>query len=331
MKRARRWLREIVVGSSVAVVAWASVVVPLPLVEYIPGPANELAPLIAIEGVDVGELDGRTLMLTVRLRQQPPAQALMAAISDQRELYRVEQVYPPDLERDEYLRLQRDRFGRQFEVAAAVGARAAGYETEMVTEVVVVDVVTDSPADGVLQPGDVIESVDGTAVIAAEELQRDVRSRRVGDVIELTIQRGEDTQTHRVQLERAPEQDMPRLGVAIQTAVDELRLPFDIRLAEETRIGGPSAGMMFGLTVYDLLADEDLVGGRVIAGTGSLDADGTVGPVGGVAEKVRAAAREGADVVLVPDLQIEDARGAGVDIDIIGVETFDDVLAALRE
>lgn len=317
-------------GASVALVAWAAVIVPLPVVEYIPGPANELAPLVAIDGAPTEEIDGRTLMLTVRLAQQPALPALRAALAPDRQLYRVDQVYPPDLERDRYLELQRDRFGRQFEIAAAVGARAAGYDAEMITEVVVMDVVDGSPADGVIEPGDVIVAIDDEPVIAAEELQRDIRARQVGENIAVTISRDGETTTSRVTLGRAPEQDLPRLGVSIQTAVDRLQLPFEVRLAEETRIGGPSAGLMFGLTVYDLLDPEDLVGGRVIAGTGSLDADGTVGPVGGVPEKVRAAAAAGADLVLVPALQEAVARESGVEVPIVGVETFADALTALR-
>ncbi len=325
-----RRLRAAIYGASAALVAWAGLVVPFPFVEYVPGPITDLPALVVIEGVETGEISGQTSMLTVTLRQQPAVQSLRAALDGDRDLHRVEQIYPPDLEREEYLELQRDRFGRQFEIAAAVGAQAAGYETELRTEVVVVDVAPNSPAEDILQIGDVVLSVDGTGTVASEDLQNMVRSREVGDEVALEIRRNDTAEIVHVRLGPTPDADFPRLGVAIQTAVDELVLPFEVRLAQETRIGGPSAGLMFGLTVYDMLADEDLVAGRVIAGTGSLDADGTVGPVGGVAEKVRAAIEYGADIVLVPEFQVDQAASAGGDITVIGVASFDEALEALR-
>jgi Lon-like protease len=88
---------------------------------------------------------------------------------------------------------------------------------------------------------------------------------------------------------------------------------------------------MIALTVYDLFAEEDLLAGRTVHGTGSIDADGRVLPVGGVPEKMRAAADAGADVVLVPGLLIDEALAAAPDdLEVVGVDTFDEALSALR-
>jgi Lon-like protease len=141
---------------------------------------------------------------------------------------------------------------------------------------------------------------------------------------------GEEVETA-VTLARAEETGGPALGVLVESAADDLELPFDLALAE-THIGGPSAGMMIALTVFDLLADEDLVAGRTIHGTGSIDADGHIGPVGGVPEKMRAAAEHGADLVLVPAPLLDAALAAAPEgLHVVGVETFDDALEALRE
>ena len=124
---------------------------------------------------------------------------------------------------------------------------------------------------------------------------------------------------------------VPRLGILVQTAIDRFELPFEVALAEEVRIGGPSAGLMIGLTVYDLLADEDLLAGRSVAGSGSLDVDGRVGPVGAIPEKVRTAIAAGADVVLVPTAQLDEAlTAADGRVRVVGVETLEQALAALR-
>jgi Lon-like protease len=119
--------------------------------------------------------------------------------------------------------------------------------------------------------------------------------------------------------------------VQIATAVDEFVVPFEVALAPDVRIGGPSAGLMVAITIYDLLSEEDLLAGRTVMGTGSLDADGRVGPVGGVPEKMVAAADHGADLVFVPALQLEDALSdrAGRPR-VIGVDTFEEALEALR-
>ncbi|MEX2324594.1 MAG: PDZ domain-containing protein [Nitriliruptoraceae bacterium] len=322
--------RSFFYSASVGIVAWAAMIVPLPFLEYIPGRPTEVPPLIALESADVTELDGTTALLTVSLRQQSTLGALMAAVDADRSLYRLEQIYPPDLDRDEYRQLQRERFSRQFEIAAAVGARAAGIPTELVTEVVVVDVVDNGASSGLLTPGDVVVTVDGMPVTAAEELQQAVLQRQVGDTVDLEIVRDGQSIRRVVTLGSLAGQDGPRLGVAIQTAVDELRLPFKITLAEPTRIGGPSAGLIVGVTVYDLLASEDLLRGRTVAATGSLDADGSVGHVGGVPEKMRAAAAFGADVVLVPYGQADIAKQAAPGVNIIGVRNLDEAINALR-
>ncbi len=329
-RRPSLW-RALFYAASTAVIAWAALVVPLPFIEYVPGPPTEIPPLVEIDGAATTELDGSTSLLTVLLRQQPTFPAVVALIDGQRRLLHVNQVFPADVGREEHLEQQRERFGRQFEVAAAVGARAAGVETELVTEAVVLDVMPGTPADGTLQPGDAVLAVDGDRVIAAEELQARAREGEVGDELTLRVRRDGEEIDVAVTLGESPEVDWPVIGILIETAVDELRLPFDLRLADNTQIGGPSAGLMVAITVYDLLADENLLRGRALMGTGTVDADGRVGTVGGVPEKMLAAARHGADLVLVPEPQLDVAReGAPDDLEVIGVSTFEEALDALR-
>lgn len=324
--------RAAFLGASAGIIAWAGVAVPLPFVEYVPGDPTPIPPLVAVEGTDVTELDGETALLTVLLRQQPTVPALGALVSGARDLLPLRQVYPADIDRQRYLEAERERFSRQFELAAAVGARTAGVDAELVTEVVVVEVLVGSPADGVLEPGDVVLAIDDEPVASGEEIVAAISSLDEGESVELTVVRGDE----QLDLPIAPavfegSEGEARIGVLIQTAVDELRLPFDIRLAEETRIGGPSAGMMVGVTVYDLLSDEDLLGGMTVVGTGTLDVDGRVGTVGGVPSKMRAAAAYGADLVLVPSAQYELAREAAPDdLQVVGVAVLDDALEAIR-
>lgn len=328
---ARRLWRTAAYAASVGLLIWAAVVVPLPLIEYRPGPPSEIEPLVMIDGVETNELDGRTALLTVVLRQQPTVSTLVALIDPSRELLQLSDVYPPDVDRDRYVQQQRDRFGRQFEVAAAVGAQAAGFDPQLATEAVIVDVLDGAPADGLLEAGDVVTAVDGEDIVAAEELQARARAGQVGDELTLGVRRDGEPIEVVVRLGEVEQSPFPVIGVAVETAVDRLILPFDISLAEDTRIGGPSAGMMVGITVYDLLADEDLLDGLTIAGTGTLDADGRVGPVGGIPQKMRAADDFGADLVLVPAAQLTIAQqDAPEGLVIVGVADLDEALDAIR-
>ncbi|MEX2504421.1 MAG: PDZ domain-containing protein [Egicoccus sp.] len=317
---------------TVAIVLWAALLVPLPYVEYLPGSPNEIEPLIEIDGVETTELHGQTALLTVLLRQQATLPALRAVLSDQRRLLDLQTVFPPEVDRDAYFAREREIFGRQFDVAAVIGAEAAGVEAEIMSEPVVVTVLEGSPAEGVLASGDVIVEVDGEPVVAAEEIQARTRAGTIGEQLPLQIRRGDETIDTSVTLGELPGVDHPGIGITIETAVYDIELPFEVGLAEGTRIGGPSAGMMTALTVYDLLAEEDLLAGRVVVGTGTVDADGRVGPVGGVPEKMIAAADYGAEVVLVPAVQLEQAlTTAPPELTVIGVETIDDAIEALRD
>ncbi|GGI02953.1 S16 family serine protease [Egicoccus halophilus] len=318
--------------ATVAVVLWAAVLVPLPYVEYLPGTPTSIEPLIEIEGAETTALDGETALLTVVLRQQPALPALRALVSDQRRLLPLSQIFPPDVDRDAFYAHEREVFGRQFEIAAVVGAQAAGVETTILSEPVIVNVLPGSPADGVLQPRDVLLEVDDEPVVAAEEVQARTRAGSIGEALPLTIRRGEETIRTTVTLGELPGVEHPGLGISLETAVYDLELPFEVGLAGTTRIGGPSAGMMVAVTVYDLLTDEDLLRGRAVLGTGTVDADGRVGPVGGVPEKMLAAAAHGADVVLVPASQLEDALTTAPDgLDVIGVATIDEAIDALQD
>jgi Lon-like protease len=329
--RRRRLARSAFYAATAAVVAWAAFVVPLPLVEYEPGTATAIRPLIELEGVEVTELDGDTRLLTVIPRQRTTTSALGAALDPDRALLGYEEVFPPDIDREERRLAERARFARQFDVAVAVGAAATGVEVELVTEVVVVQVLPGSPSDGLLAVGDVVVAVDGRPLASAEELQAITRTSQVGETLQLTVRHAGQVRDVDVALQAFGGVASPRLGVAIQTAVDEARLPFDASLAEGTRIGGPSAGLMVAITVVDLLSEENLLDGRLVVGTGTIDADGRVGPVGGVPEKLREAADIDADLVFVPAAQLDQLVGRIPEgLEVVGVNHLDEALAVLR-
>jgi Lon-like protease len=314
---------------SLAVIAAALTLTPLPYVEYAPGRPSEIPPLIEITGVETTPIQGSTALLTVFLRDATPWSAARVLLDPARELAPAANVAPSGLT-PEFFEAQRESFADAFQIATAVGAEAAGVDVEVQTEVRIVDVLEGSPADGLLAAGDRVLAVDGQPLVDAAELQARTRAASAGEELTLRVDHAGTERDVQVELATLGEGDQVGLGVLAETATTGLELPFEVALGS-TRIGGPSAGMMTAVTLYDLLSEEDLVAGRTIYGTGTVAVDGRVGGVGGVPEKVRSAAEHDADVVLVPASQLPEAQlAAPDDLEVIGVATVEEAIEALR-
>lgn len=326
-----RVVRPLFFGMSLATIGWAAWVTPLPYVELVPGTPSAIPPLIEVDGAEVTDIDGETTLLTIFIRNVTPVHWVGAQLDATRELRPIGEMVPAGGLSEDFFAAQRQNFARQFQVSAAVGAEAAGIEVSLTTSVLVADVLPDAPAAGLLLPGDQILTFDGAPIRSGQELQALTRASDAGDEVTLRVQHGGEERDVEVTLDTLGGTDTVALGVSVETVADGLELPFELTLGD-TRIGGPSAGMMMALTVYDLLAEEDLVAGRTIAGTGTIDAEGTVGRVGGVAEKMVSAAEYGADLVLVPAEQIDEARStAPPGLEVVPVVDFQQALAVLRE
>lgn len=120
----------------------------------------------------------------------------------------------------------------------------------------------------------------------------------------------------------------PVVGVTVGTYMFDVHTPFPVEIQSDN-VGGPSAGMMFALGILDAVTDGDLTRGNYVVGTGTIAADGTVGAVGGAAEKALAAEQDGAQVFLVPKDDAEEAKRWVQHMQIVPIETFDDAVRAL--
>ena len=167
-------------SASIAIVAVAALTVPMPFVEYRPGGATPIEPLVTIDGADTTALDGETALLTVRLTRPSSVQLVTARLDPDRQLLPTARIYPQGVDRQVYLARERERFDRQFDVAAAVGAAAAGIPLEIVTAVVILEVDTNGPAAGLLAPADVVLSGDGEAVTCGAALAERGRNSPAG-------------------------------------------------------------------------------------------------------------------------------------------------------
>lgn len=228
------------------------------------------------------------------------------------------------------------------QVAQFVALDRAGFEVELIPgEVVVSELVCfeveeqrctrTAPADEVLDAGDVLLEAAGEKLENLDDLAAVLKGRAPGDVVALTFQRGATTKTVDVELVADP--DEPDRSIVGFVPVETFRvvLPFEVDI-DTGEIGGPSAGLAFTLSLLDDLTEGDLTPGRDIAVTGTIGVDGTVGPIGGLPQKVEAVKQTGVDVFLVPASQDDlDAAMAvaGDDIEVIPVATVDEAIAEL--
>jgi PDZ domain-containing protein len=316
--------------SAVTIVA-AVFMVPMPLVEFSPGGATPVRDLIALgDEVATTPIEGELSLLTIKLTQPTAAEVVRAWTTPVRDVELRTSVIPAGIDDEDYFDYQRGEFQRTFELAVAVGLRAAGAEVSVRSAPIVVHVLSAGPAEGVLQAGDLVRTFDGQPVASAEELVEAASDLDAGETVPLTVDRAGETLELELTAARLAELDRPGLGIRLGTTSDAVDLPFDIDMSD-TRIGGPSAGMMIALTVYDLFSDEDLAAGRHIAGTGTVDQAGRVGPVGGIQEKVVSAADAGATVLLVPASLAAEARSVQPPgLEIVPVASVDEAIAALR-
>lgn len=327
-------MRRLLFLAALASVVAAAFVVPVPLVAIQPGPAvgvPEVVRLGAAPEAAAQPVNGRLLLTTVRISELPLAGAVEAWFDDSVDLVPREAVIPPGVDERQYAVDQQRVFRESVQVAAAVGLRAAGHAVEVSGGgAQVAGIVTGSPADGRLREGDVIAAVDGRPVRLASDVVEATGRARDGDEVTVEILRGEDRRVVRLRLRRVSQLGRPGIGVVLRTVDPDIRLPFPVEVDQE-RIGGPSAGLMLALTVFDLADPVDLAAGRTVAGTGTIDLEGNVGQVGGVRQKVEAARRAGATVFLAPAGEAREARaGAAGALRVVPVETFAEAVAALQ-
>lgn len=198
-----------------------------------------------------------------------------------------------------------------------------------VTELPMVNSVQKAgPSAGALQPGDLIQAVDGVAVTTQDQAAAAIRNRHVGQRVTLTIIRAGQTQEQTVTTRASDASpDTPMIGIDISTGY--LYGP-KVSFAVDPSVGGSSAGMMFALATYDRITKGNMVAGEVVAGTGTVDADGKVGPIGGVAEKMAAAQRDHATIFVLPKSNCVNVGTAPAGLRLIAVSTLNEAIGSLQ-
>jgi PDZ domain-containing protein len=317
--------RSLVLWILAAVVALAASWIRLPYYAVGPGPAREVVPLIDVTGTTTFD-SGRLVMTTVSFRQVTAVTALGAWIDPNRAVVGQDLLYPAG----ETVAEERQRSLSQMDTSKIDASyvaldRLTDYPKEHADDGVLIEQVGSAcPAEGKLFAGDLVESIDGTAITDVTDASAAIDAVDPGDPITFHVRAAGEEHDIVVTRGDCPGADGPKVGISM---VNDF--PFDIEIASGD-IGGPSAGMMFALGLYDLLTPGDLADGRIVAGTGTIDGDGAVGPIGGIADKIVAARGVGAQVFLCPRDNYAEAKGADAgDMRIVPVSTFDEALAAL--
>jgi Lon-like protease len=308
----RRALTLAVAGFLVVLLSAVAALLPVPYVALEAGPVTNTlgavgkTELIRIEGrktyPDKGNLD----LTTVHVVGGPGRQlglvtALRGWLDDGIAIVPEEQVYPPGETAKEAERESATEMRDSQENAATAALRELGIPVK--TRLVVQDVPKGSPSTGKLETGDELVAVDGEDVAGGAQLRERITSRKAGQPVTVTVRRDGREITRTITTIAA---DDGRALVGITTR-DVAEYPFTVDISLED-VGGPSAGLMFALGVVDKLTPGSLTNGAHIAGTGTIDDAGHVGPIGGITQKMLGAHQAGATVFLAPPGNCDEAR-----------------------
>ncbi|HWQ15410.1 MAG TPA: S16 family serine protease, partial [Roseiflexaceae bacterium] len=306
---------------------------PTPAGLYAPGGVVPVAPMIEVAGVEPPDTGGELLLTTV-VGQTPILAAQWAAgqLDPAVAIVPPERVVPEHISPQELMAENARLLAESQAVATVVALRMAGYEASITgSGVQVLRVLPESPSRGLLRPGDRIVALNAVAVRTAPDLLVALSEHDAAAPATVTLARdGQRVELRLPLLPPAEPGGPPRIGITVATADLAADTPIPVRITPRSIAGGPSAGLMFTLAIYDRLTPGDLTRGWRVAGTGTVARDGRVGPIGGVAQKVAAAERAGADYFLVPQENAVDARWAARRITILAVTHVADAIEHLQ-
>ncbi len=284
------------------------------------------SPVVAIEGADTDDTTGELTMTTVSVRTNMTlVQALGRWVFTDDTLVPIEQIFPTDVSEDDVEEQNRAEFAASEASATVAAMNYLGRPTQ----VVVAGTVHGSPADGSIRDNDLISAVNGTQVSRPSQVQDAVRALAPGDEVTIRVARGGAEQDIRLTLGTAEsDPSVPQLGVYMTSEpADGVTVSYNLN-----DVGGPSAGMMFSLAVIDKLSPGELNGGAFVAGTGTIEEDGSVGEIGGISHKIEAAREAGAQLFLAPQGNCaEVARSKAGDMVVASVATLDDAVGAMAD
>lgn len=338
--RRHRWIGWTILGGAlVGVVAVA--LIPAPYVIEQPGPvynvlgdvtvSGKQVPLIEIPHEKTYSTDGALDMLTVSIRgdreQLPSWLDIATAYFDpSKAVVPVDEIYPVGTTVEQSN--QQGQVDMQNSQKEAIAAALTDLGYTFPSTLTVVQTQKGSPADGKLKAGDSIVSIDGTPYSDVSALRGAIAANGVDKPATIVVTRdGVEKSLEVTPKLSTGDSPVPIVGIVVGS---DYTFPVDVTIQLEN-VGGPSAGQMFALGIIDKLTDGELNGGKKIAGTGTITANGDVGPIGGIRQKLYGARNAGAEYFLAPATNCDEVTGhipAG--LTVFAVKTLSDSLAALK-
>jgi PDZ domain-containing protein len=311
-------------------------VTPVPFVSWSPGGTQDTLgmvgsePIIKIEQIatfpTTGQLDLTTVSITRADSSLTLPEALLSYWLPNRDALPRDSVYAPGKSAEQLDNEETDLMETAQDDAVVAALRADG---QPVSEMPAVSSVTvGGPAHGRLFPGDLIVSVDGMPTTDVDSVGVRIRRHKVGQPVRFVVLRDRvRTTVSIVTTESTTQSGVAVVGITVGTGYRyQPKISFDFG----QKIGGPSAGLVFALAIYDKITDGALLNGQHVAGTGQITPDGTVGAIGGIQEKIAAAGKSGATVFLVPAPNCRDLAGVKTDLSLVKVATLKEAIAAIR-
>jgi PDZ domain-containing protein len=302
----------------------------VPYYSISPGNALAVAPLVQVKDGPSYPPKGAVYLCTVALQRTTILQAVRGWLDPTVDVVKEQAIKPKEVTNKDLRTYNLQLMDTSKEQALGVAFEQLGFDAITGKGAQVVTIVKGSPADGPLSPGDTITAVDGTATELHTEAVRLLGSRHPGDTVRLTVapEKGGTPRDVSVELAENPkEAGRPLLGVTLRTRSPSFDFPYQVDIGSE-QIGGPSAGLAFTLEVLDVLTKGELTGGQKVAATGTIELDGSVGEVGGVAQKAVAVEEAGVRLFLVPRAEVAQARKHASSK--LRIEPVDDLQDALR-
>ncbi len=283
------------------------------------------------------EFEGNLYQLTIRRDEANVFVYLWSLVNPSYDLYPKELILPDGVTPQELSEISIQNMRTSENVAIAVALKNIGYEIETKGEgVAVVGLLDDSPVKDKLKKGDLLNSINNVQIFSATEFISTLRTYSIGETVSIGLIREVDGVSEQLfiettLIEHVEYKGEPMVGFLATTVNERFDFPFAIDI-KTGNVGGPSAGLMMALNVYNNLIPEDITNSMVVAGTGTIEIDGSVGPVGGIKQKIIAAKRAGAELILVPVANFEEAKPFETDnTAIVAVKSFDDALSVILQ
>jgi len=286
--------------------------------------------MINVQGIDTypttGRLDMTIVAITPADAQLSLPQALLAYWLPHRDALPREAVYAPGKSAEEVENEDADMMETAQDDAVVAALRA---DSRAVTAMpAIYSVTVGGPAHKLLLPGDLVVSVDGIATPDVEAVAKRIRAHSIGEKVRFVVIRDKvQTDVNVTTVESNVQSDVPVIGISLATGY---RYDPDISFDLGQQIGGPSAGLVFALAIYDKITNGPLLADRHLAGTGKITPNGDVEAIGGVQEKIAAAEKAGAVAFFVPAGNCRDLAGVRTNMALIKVGTLKNAIDAVQ-